>query len=206
MHNRKAGRAVHDHGGAGQLAATVEPSEHHQLRTMLVGSPRSGNWASGLRSRRGRRGGDPGLSSGPNVPEATATAGGTTASVVSSDPGRAGGSRRRSQGRPGPSGARDPSTVRWGTTGTVGGHPRAPVRAAMAARLAARWPSTPSPWTWREPVQVQSGPARCPDGSLPDQHWRDLTFLHWRVAPEQVAPLLPRAPAQTCSTGRPGSG
>jgi uncharacterized protein YqjF (DUF2071 family) len=25
-----------------------------------------------------------------------------------------------------------------------------------------------------------------------DQHWRDLTFLHWRVAPERVAPLLPR--------------
>ena len=24
-----------------------------------------------------------------------------------------------------------------------------------------------------------------------DQHWRDLTFLHWRVDPERVAPLLP---------------
>jgi uncharacterized protein YqjF (DUF2071 family) len=27
--------------------------------------------------------------------------------------------------------------------------------------------------------------------ALLDQHWRDLTFLHWRVSPEAVAPLLP---------------
>jgi hypothetical protein len=28
--------------------------------------------------------------------------------------------------------------------------------------------------------------------ALLDQRWRDLTFLHWRVAPDVVAPLLPR--------------
>jgi hypothetical protein len=27
--------------------------------------------------------------------------------------------------------------------------------------------------------------------TLLDQHWRDLTFLHWRVPAESVAPLLP---------------
>lgn len=26
---------------------------------------------------------------------------------------------------------------------------------------------------------------------LLDQHWRDLTFVHWRVEPDLVAPLLP---------------
>jgi len=27
---------------------------------------------------------------------------------------------------------------------------------------------------------------------LVEQHWRDLVFLHWRVAPERVAPYLPK--------------
>jgi uncharacterized protein YqjF (DUF2071 family) len=30
-----------------------------------------------------------------------------------------------------------------------------------------------------------------PGRDLLDQHWRDLTFLHWRVDPDLVAPLLP---------------
>lgn len=33
------------------------------------------------------------------------------------------------------------------------------------------------------------------------QRWEDLTFLHWAVAPELVAPLLPEEPAPTPSTG-----
>jgi uncharacterized protein YqjF (DUF2071 family) len=33
--------------------------------------------------------------------------------------------------------------------------------------------------------------APLPGRVLLDQHWRDLTFLHWRVEPAVVAPLLP---------------
>jgi uncharacterized protein YqjF (DUF2071 family) len=32
---------------------------------------------------------------------------------------------------------------------------------------------------------------RTPRRRLLSQEWRDLTFVHWRVAPESVAPLLP---------------
>ena len=41
------------------------------------------------------------------------------------------------------------------------------------------------------PVSPDAPPLRGP--GLLDQVWRDLTFLHWRVDPEQVAPLLPPA-------------
>lgn len=44
------------------------------------------------------------------------------------------------------------------------------------------WP-TPSPVTPTAPPLAGR--------TLLDQHWRDLTFLHWRVDPERVAPLLP---------------
>ena len=34
-----------------------------------------------------------------------------------------------------------------------------------------------------------------------DQHWRDLSFLHWRVEPERVAPLLPAGTAPDVHDG-----
>ena len=40
-----------------------------------------------------------------------------------------------------------------------------------------------------EPVSRRSPPLAGP--ALLDQVWRDLTFLHWRVAPDRVRPLLP---------------
>ena len=39
------------------------------------------------------------------------------------------------------------------------------------------------------PVSPDAPPLRGP--GLLDQVWRDLSFLHWRVEPERVAPLLP---------------
>ena len=44
---------------------------------------------------------------------------------------------------------------------------------------------------WRTPAAISAdgGPLRGP--VLLDQRWRDLTFLHWRVAAAVVAPLLP---------------
>jgi hypothetical protein len=45
-----------------------------------------------------------------------------------------------------------------------------------------------------EPVQpepVNREAPRTPHHRLLTQEWRDLTFVHWRVAPEAVAPLLP---------------
>src|SRR3954452_14626081 len=40
-----------------------------------------------------------------------------------------------------------------------------------------------------EPVSRNAPALRGP--ALLDQVWRDLSFLHWRVDPERVAPLLP---------------
>ncbi len=43
-------------------------------------------------------------------------------------------------------------------------------------------------------MQVQPVTAAAPDlggTQIMSQAWRDLTFLHWRVSPEAVAPLLP---------------
>ncbi|MBA2477739.1 MAG: DUF2071 domain-containing protein, partial [Sporichthyaceae bacterium] len=41
-------------------------------------------------------------------------------------------------------------------------------------------------------VQPVSAQARSLRGvAILGQHWVDLTFLHWRVHPEAVAPLLP---------------
>ena len=45
------------------------------------------------------------------------------------------------------------------------------------------------PWAPPLPVLATGAPLRGP--VLLDQRWRDLTFLHWRVEPERVAPLLP---------------
>ncbi len=40
-----------------------------------------------------------------------------------------------------------------------------------------------------EPVSTTAPPLRPP--VLMNQHWRDLTFLHWAVEPSRVAPLMP---------------
>ena len=45
------------------------------------------------------------------------------------------------------------------------------------------------PWQTPSPVTPTAPPLA--GRTLLDQHWRDLTFLHWRVDPERVAPLLP---------------
>jgi uncharacterized protein YqjF (DUF2071 family) len=45
------------------------------------------------------------------------------------------------------------------------------------------------PWADPEPVVVAGRPL--PGRAVLDQAWTDLTFLHWRVDPDRVAPLLP---------------
>ncbi|MEU9128012.1 DUF2071 domain-containing protein [Kitasatospora sp. NPDC048540] len=41
------------------------------------------------------------------------------------------------------------------------------------------------------PEPVTPGPPRAVGATLLTQSWLDLTFLHWEVEPERVAPLLP---------------
>lgn len=45
--------------------------------------------------------------------------------------------------------------------------------------------------SWKTPEPVSAVAAALPGRVLLDQYWRDLSFLHWRVDPELVAPLLP---------------
>jgi len=45
------------------------------------------------------------------------------------------------------------------------------------------------PWADPEPVVASGSPL--PGRAVLDQRWTDLAFLHWRVDPEGVAPLLP---------------
>ena len=47
----------------------------------------------------------------------------------------------------------------------------------------------PSAWAPPRPVRASGVALRGP--ALLDQYWRDLTFVHWRVDPARVAPLLP---------------
>ena len=44
---------------------------------------------------------------------------------------------------------------------------------------------------WRTSEPVRAAGADLGGPVVLDQHWRDLSFLHWRVDPERVAPLLP---------------
>lgn len=44
---------------------------------------------------------------------------------------------------------------------------------------------------WLTPRPISRVADRLPGRDLLDQEWQDLTFLHWRVSPEVVAPLLP---------------
>ena len=44
---------------------------------------------------------------------------------------------------------------------------------------------------WMEPLPIRAAGAPLAGRPVLDQHWRDLSFLHWRVEPERVAPLLP---------------
>lgn len=52
-------------------------------------------------------------------------------------------------------------------------------------------PSGTAGAVWAPPVPVRAAGAPLPGRTLLDQRWRDLTFLHWRVDPARVAPLLP---------------
>jgi len=40
-----------------------------------------------------------------------------------------------------------------------------------------------------EPIRRTAPPL--PGRAIASQRWSDLTFLHWRVEPDRVAPLLP---------------
>jgi uncharacterized protein len=58
-------------------------------------------------------------------------------------------------------------------------------------------------WPGPEPVTADPPPLRGP--VLMNQEWLDLTFLHWAVAPERVAHLMPRGvrpDVRTDETGR----
>lgn len=44
---------------------------------------------------------------------------------------------------------------------------------------------------WAEPEMLRAGGPPLPGRAVLDQAWTDLAFLHWRVDPERVAPLLP---------------
>ena len=44
---------------------------------------------------------------------------------------------------------------------------------------------------WAEPQPLTADGAPLPGRAVLDQAWTDLAFLHWRVDPERVAPLLP---------------
>ena len=48
---------------------------------------------------------------------------------------------------------------------------------------------------WADPLPVRAAGAPLAGPPVLDQHWRDLSFLHWRVEPERVAPLLPAGTA-----------
>ena len=52
-----------------------------------------------------------------------------------------------------------------------------------------------------EPEPVTRTAPRTPTRRLLTQQWRDLTFLHWPVAPEAVAPLLPPGTTPDCHDG-----
>lgn len=45
--------------------------------------------------------------------------------------------------------------------------------------------------TWAEPQPVAADGTPLPGRAVLDQAWTDLAFLHWRVDPARVAPLLP---------------
>lgn len=45
---------------------------------------------------------------------------------------------------------------------------------------------------WAEPGPLQRVAAPLAGRTVLDQSWRDLTFVHWRVSADLVAPLLPR--------------
>jgi uncharacterized protein YqjF (DUF2071 family) len=49
----------------------------------------------------------------------------------------------------------------------------------------------PDEQPWAAPELVHAAGRPLARKVVLDQHWRDLTFLHWRIAPEVVAPLLP---------------
>ncbi len=54
--------------------------------------------------------------------------------------------------------------------------------------------STPPPDVgppWARPDEVHADGLPLVGRAVLDQRWRDLTFLHWRVPPSLVAPLLP---------------
>lgn len=55
--------------------------------------------------------------------------------------------------------------------------------------------------TIAEPEPVTAEGPRLPGPALLDQEWRDLTFLHWRVDPQRVAPLLPAGTRPDCYDG-----
>ena len=56
----------------------------------------------------------------------------------------------------------------------------------------------------RPVAPITADPPDLPGPTLLGQGWRDLTFLHWRVDPARVAPLLPAGTSRTCTTAAAG--
>lgn len=48
-----------------------------------------------------------------------------------------------------------------------------------------------TPGGWAEPQPVVTAGSPLPGRAVLDQAWTDLAFLHWRVDPDRVSPLLP---------------
>jgi len=48
-----------------------------------------------------------------------------------------------------------------------------------------------TPGGWAEPQPVVTAGTPLPGRAVLDQAWADLAFLHWRVDPDRVSPLLP---------------
>jgi uncharacterized protein YqjF (DUF2071 family) len=48
-----------------------------------------------------------------------------------------------------------------------------------------------TPGGWAEPQPVVTAGTPLPGRAVLDQAWTDLAFLHWRVDPDRVSPLLP---------------
>jgi len=57
------------------------------------------------------------------------------------------------------------------------------------------------------PVEQPLGPVGPPltGRQIMSQDWVDLTFLHWRVDPALVAPMMPRGPIKRCSPRWPAN-
>lgn len=69
--------------------------------------------------------------------------------------------------------------------------PPAPSASVISKTPRKTTPDRPPAGPWLQPQPVSASGAPLAGRVLLDQHWRDLTFLHWRVPAQVVSPLLP---------------